>query len=94
MARDGQYVVVYDLTDNKERTQVAKILQGFGCRVQKSVFECRLSESMRNRLTAQLENLCLQTGGVRLYRINACASSIAIGQCSASFDEETFAYVL
>lgn len=39
----GDYAVVYDISSDKERAKVDRILKGFGFRIQKSVFECRLS---------------------------------------------------
>jgi CRISPR-associated protein Cas2 len=36
-------LVVYDVPDNKRRTKLAKFLEGYGRRVQYSVFECFLS---------------------------------------------------
>ena len=66
---NNQHLVVYDLTCNKERNRVAKLLLGYGFRVQKSVFECRLSKSLRGRLEKDLTRLELQTGTVLIYRI-------------------------
>ncbi|ACK73900.1 CRISPR-associated protein Cas2 (plasmid) [Gloeothece citriformis PCC 7424] len=41
-------LVVYDIPDNKRRTKLSKFLEGYGERVQWSVFECFLSlEEMR-----------------------------------------------
>lgn len=36
-------VVCYDIPDDKRRNRMAKVLEGFGSRVQKSVFECDLT---------------------------------------------------
>jgi CRISPR-associated protein Cas2 len=36
-------LVVYDVPDNKRRTKLANFLEGYGRRVQYSVFECFLS---------------------------------------------------
>ncbi len=36
-------LVVYDVPDNKRRTKLAKFLEGYGRRVQYSVFECFLT---------------------------------------------------
>lgn len=36
-------LVVYDIPDNKRRTKLSKFLEGYGERVQWSVFECFLS---------------------------------------------------
>jgi CRISPR-associated protein Cas2 len=36
-------LVTYDIPNNKRRTRLATFLEGYGRRVQKSVFECFLS---------------------------------------------------
>ena len=94
MGRDGKYIVAYDLRDDGEREKVARILQGFGSRVQKSVFECRLTVAMRNRLAARLEELKPASGGILLCRLHESARTIAIGDCPGYADEEPVAHVL
>ena len=37
-------VVSYDISDDKRRRKVAEIMEGYGYRVQYSVFECNLSK--------------------------------------------------
>jgi CRISPR-associated protein Cas2 len=37
------HLISYDIEDDRERLQVSKVLEGFGRRVQKSVFECPLN---------------------------------------------------
>lgn len=69
MANISNYVVAYDVSDDKERHQVSKVLEGFGERVQGSVFECVLSVSGKQRLCARLEALELVTGFVSVYRL-------------------------
>lgn len=38
-----RYLVCYDICEPRRLRQVAKVLQGYGVRLQYSVFECRLS---------------------------------------------------
>lgn len=38
------YVISYDIESNKIRTKLAKLLEGYGVRIQYSVFECSLSD--------------------------------------------------
>ena len=47
-------VIVYDIQKNSKRTKIAKILEKYGERVQKSVFECDLNLAEMNRLKGQL----------------------------------------
>ncbi len=60
-------VIAYDIPDNKRRTKVMKLLEGYGAHVQESVFECdlrpRIYRQMRQRLHKMLEltadNVCV-----------------------------------
>jgi len=48
------WVVCYDITDNRRRNRVAKVLLGYGERVQESVFECHIDNALLRRLQAEL----------------------------------------
>lgn len=50
-------VVAYDIADDRRRDKVAKILAGYGERVQFSVFECRLDRMQILRLRHALEEV-------------------------------------
>ena len=50
-------VVSYDITDDRRRLKVMKTLEGFGERVQYSVFECRLKRQDLQRLKKRLKQL-------------------------------------
>ncbi|AGY60305.1 CRISPR-associated endonuclease Cas2 [Gloeobacter kilaueensis] len=66
------WVVAYDIPVTKRRNKIAKLLEGYGKRVQYSVFECDLEESqfseLRNRL---LKLLKLPDDSLRYYPIAA-----------------------
>lgn len=63
-------IISYDITDNRRLIRVAKELENFGARVQKSVFECYLDEerldSVRNLLMGIIDR---ETDHVRYYRV-------------------------
>ena len=42
----SMYVISYDISENKIRNKVAKILEGYGKRIQYSVFECDIDENL------------------------------------------------
>lgn len=50
-------VVAYDIADDRRRERVARILEGYGERVQYSVFECRLDRMGYLRLRHALEEV-------------------------------------
>jgi len=79
MRRPGEYAVVYDISCDRERYRVEKILLGYGMRVQKSVFECALGRAARSRLVAELQAVGLETGFVYIYRVHAGGRRIAVG---------------
>ncbi len=64
------YVVSFDISDDRARYRVAKLLKSYGYRVQKSVFECPdLTEKKFLRMKDRLEALIdFTTDSVRYYR--------------------------
>jgi CRISPR-associated protein Cas2 len=64
-------LVVYDIPDNKRRTKLAKFLEGYGERVQLSVFECFLSLEEMRQLYQQVHNrIKTAEDNVRFYWIS------------------------
>jgi CRISPR-associated protein Cas2 len=94
VSKDGHYVAVYDITDNRERRKVDRVLSGYGFRVQKSVFECRLTKATLGRLTYKLEKLNIKTGGILIYRLNKSAKCLQLGVCSNRSEEEAYAFII
>ena len=95
MPRTAEYVAVYDVASDRERSRVAKVLEGFGIRVQQSAFECQLTRGAREQLKKRLEELALETGFVYLYRREALSRRIGIGKCPENpFDDSHYAYVI
>ena len=47
-------VVSYDISNDKRRRKVAQIMEGYGYRVQYSVFECDLNAKQLKKLKGQL----------------------------------------
>lgn len=65
------YLVVYDITDDKRRKKIADILEGYGVRVQYSVFECVLNVKQYRDLTKRLKRVFKQEeDNLRFYPIS------------------------
>ena len=64
-------LIIYDIVDNKRRTKFAKLLEGYGKRVQKSAFEAMLSEKNYYKLIDQIPAYIDRNGedSVRVYKI-------------------------
>lgn len=52
-----QYVVCYDIADDRRRERVAAALLDFGTRVQESVFVANLDDELAARLAARVRKL-------------------------------------
>jgi len=54
-------VVAYDISDDKRRTKIAKILEEYGNRKNYSVFECMLTreqlQKMKKRIAAKMKDI-------------------------------------
>jgi len=65
------YLVVYDISADRLRARLAKVLEAFGARVQGSVFEVRLPESKLEELRSALSAVVREgsAGEVRVYPV-------------------------
>lgn len=65
------YVVAYDIPDNRRRKKVADLLEGYGTRVQYSVFECFLSGVKFKELKKRLKKIFnLSEDSLRFYPLS------------------------
>jgi CRISPR-associated protein Cas2 len=76
--QSGFYVVAYDIPDDKRRTQVHKILKGFGQWTEFSLFECFLTKKELLQMRAKLDkHLDPQEDRVRIYTLcETCMAKI------------------
>ena len=68
------YIFSYDITDVRRRNQIAKTLNQFGLRVQKSVFQCDVPpEKAHNIKNNLLEIIAVEEDSVLFYPVcNDC----------------------
>ena len=73
-------VVCYDIPDDRRRNRVGKMLEGFGNRVQKSVFECDLTPKQVERLKQRLGKVTKSPeDSLRFYALCAgCVSRVEV----------------
>jgi len=78
-------VVVYDIPDNKRRERLRKSLMTFGNSVQKSVFECDLTQRQIEKMERVIRAIMSATeDNIRYYKIcNNCARGVEVfgGKC-------------
>ena len=74
------HLIAYDTPSDQRRRRVAKVLEGYGHRVQDSVFECWLNPLQRDALLQRLRRqLSLRQDSLRIYIL--CAKDVADVQC-------------
>lgn len=85
------FLVSYDISSNKKRTKIAKILDDYGDRVQKSVFELPgLDELLWNKCLKRLKKVKLEENEtIRIYELcEKCRKdAMVLGEGEVSFDE-------
>jgi CRISPR-associated protein Cas2 len=52
-----QYVICYDISDDRRRSRIASLLLDFGTRVQESVFVAHLDEALFERMHERLSTV-------------------------------------
>jgi CRISPR-associated protein Cas2 len=64
-------VIVYDIISNKRRKKVSDLLEGYGVRVNRSVFECQFkTPKIRAKLTKELVKLLdIKVDSLRIYTV-------------------------
>jgi CRISPR-associated protein Cas2 len=88
-------LVVYDIPDDRRRTRLATFLEGYGRRVQWSVFECFVSLADMKKLHKRVERLVKPAeDNVRFYWIasDSLVKALTIG--SAPPEPPPIAYIL
>jgi len=89
MANEQLWVIAYDSPSNKRRRKLAKLLEGYGVRVQWRVFECVLRKEeiavLRQRLTRLIQ---AEFDSVRLWPVPdaSCARIVHLGKAVHSTD--------
>jgi CRISPR-associated protein Cas2 len=84
-------VVSYDIPNDRRRTKVMKTLEGFGHRVQYSVFECELRPADLTKLKARLKGLIEpQEDDIRFYDLcETCQGKVTMLGRAKMFREKT-----
>ena len=64
-------LIAYDITDDRRRTKIAKLMEGYGDRVQGSVFESDLDRSRLEELIRRTRKLIRPSeDSVRFYELD------------------------
>ncbi len=71
------YVVVYDITNDKERERLSNYLMRYGIRVQESVFECNINISEYDKFIRGLKRFEVEGTKIKVYPLcNSCYKKV------------------
>jgi CRISPR-associated protein Cas2 len=87
------YILVsYDIVQDKTRYKVSKLLEDFGVRIQKSVFECDLNDLQFSKLKKGVEKLIdKKADRVRYYSLcKQCVGRVVISGWGEVKEDEGF----
>jgi len=77
-----EFLAMYDIADHKRLRKIERIMRSYGVRVQKSVFECVLSITLKDQMLDTLKkSMDLEQDTFRLYPLlNDCrAKQVIVG---------------
>jgi CRISPR-associated protein Cas2 len=85
------YVISYDISNDKRRTKLADLLGAYGVRVNYSVFECELNQTKLDKLLYEIELKKLinkKYDSLRFYHLckNCVAKSFDVGNREDPFE--------
>jgi len=85
-------VVVYDIGNNKTRRIVGEILEGYGKRVNRSVFECQIKNAKQRQMLEEaiVNEIDIGVDSVRIYSVcaNCIATSTVLGDEPKPFERD------
>ena len=74
-------LIIYDITNNSKRVKFAKLLLGYGFRIQKSAFEAVLTKTKYEKLKQEIpEFVDKEEDSIRIYQIKAKTQVVAWGK--------------
>ena len=80
-------LIIYDITEDKPRIKLSKLLSSYGVRVQKSAFEASLNKKQYEKLIFELDRYVGREDSIRVYKLYEDSEVITYGKADeAIFD--------
>lgn len=73
-------LIIYDITDNKKRLKLSKLLLGYGFRIQKSAFEAMITKRKYKELLERLPAYTSSEDSIRVYKIIGKGQVVSFGK--------------
>jgi CRISPR-associated protein Cas2 len=81
-------LIIYDIVDNKKRTKLAKLLLGYGFRIQKSAFEAIVPKKKYKELLEKLPEYVSNDDSIKVYKIIGKGQVVSFGKKQENEQED------
>lgn len=81
-------LIIYDISENKTRVKLAKMLLGYGFRIQKSAFEAVITKKKYKELLGRLPAYTSSMDSIRVYKIIGRGQVVSFGRIETDENEE------
>ena len=73
-------LIIYDITEDRPRVKLSKLLSSYGIRVQKSAFEASLNKKQYDKLLSELDRYVGREDSIRVYKLYEDSEVITYGK--------------
>lgn len=81
-------LIIYDIAENKTRVKLAKMLLGYGFRIQKSAFEAVITKKKYRELLERLPAYTSSVDSIRVYKIIGKGQVVTFGRAEEYENED------
>ena len=81
-------LIIYDITEDKPRIKLSKLLSSYGVRVQKSAFEASLNKKQYEKLIFELDRYVGREDSIRVYKLYEDSEVITYGKADEAIFED------
>lgn len=82
-------LIIYNISSNKRRNHMVKVLNSYGFRVQKSAFEAMIRPDKYKKLLKDIEKIPDIYDSIRVYKVQGTGTIEVFGEQYSIEDEET-----
>jgi len=81
-------LIIYDISDNKKRLKLSRLLLGYGFRIQKSAFEAVITKKKYTELLERLPSYTSSEDSIRVYKIIGKGQVVSFGKTAENETED------
>lgn len=81
-------LIIYDITDNRKRLKLSKLLMGYGFRIQKSAFEAVITKKKYKELLKRLPAFTSKEDSIRVYKMIGKGQVVSFGKAEEYKNED------